>query len=122
MGAVQTRDPAAIDELFTGLRALAFSREGPDGEMTTEKLHQFEVRYFLALYAKGRKGVRRMRQVTRRCVFDLQVVVLANLNPSTTEAARALVPSISRFSDDEIAECLSLLRRSSTKFTPGAAF
>ena len=40
MGAVQTRDPAAIDELFSGLRALEFSR---GEEFEREKLHHFEV-------------------------------------------------------------------------------
>ena len=41
--------------------------------------------------------------------------MLANLNPATVAAARGLVPSLSRFSDDEVYDVLALLRRSSTK-------
>ena len=53
--------------------------------------------------------------------FFAQVVVLANLNPATVNAARGLVPSLSRFDDDEVADVLTLLRRSSTKYAPGGA-
>ena len=48
-------------------------------------------------------------------LVSLQVAVLANLNPSTVEAAQGLVPSLARFSRDEVLEVLTLLRRSSTK-------
>jgi hypothetical protein len=46
--------------------------------------------------------------------------MLANLNPPTVAAARALLPSLGmgaqEFSDDEIGEMLAKLRRSSVKY------
>lgn len=49
-----------------------------------------------------------------------QIVALSNLNPASKEAARALVPKMDAFTDDEINEMLTVLRRATSKFgVPG---
>jgi len=95
-GAVELTDVAAIDELYTSLRSLEFVRESLDAEsgepvVTKVKLHEY------------------------------QLVALSNLNPSSIAAARCLIPSLDSFSDDELSECLTLLRRASAKHQPGVA-
>jgi hypothetical protein len=44
-------------------------------------------------------------------------VSLANLNPGTVAAARSLIPSLAPYSDEEVGEMLSVLRRASAKYT-----
>lgn len=47
----------------------------------------------------------------------LQIVSLSNLNPGSVAAARSLIPSLIVFTDDEVGEMLSALRRSSAKYS-----
>lgn len=43
-GAVETRDTAAIDELYAAMRALSFPRSAPDGSIVKLALHDYQVR------------------------------------------------------------------------------
>lgn len=88
MGAVHLRDAAAIDDLFSSLRGLEWERVNEEtGEAGTARLHEY------------------------------QIVALSNLNPGSVAAARSLIPSLIVFSDDEVGEMLSALRRSSAKYS-----
>ncbi len=86
-GAVQTEDVTAIDELFHALQNIDFVRARDDGGEDRLKLHGYEI------------------------------VALVNLNPGSTAAAKGLVPSLERLTDEELDEVLKLLRRSSARFT-----
>lgn len=87
-GALQTQQPEAIDELFEGLGALEFLRETDDGDVKRLKLQSYEI------------------------------VALTNLNPSTAAAAKSLIPSLEKLTDEELeSEVLKLLRRSSARYT-----
>lgn len=85
-GAVSLTDAAALDELYDTLRHLSFVRESADGEITKVALHEY------------------------------QIVALSNLNPATKEAARALIPTLDIFTDDEIGEMLVILRRATSRY------
>jgi hypothetical protein len=43
------------------------------------------------------------------------VVALTNLNPTTVSQAKALIPSLEVYVDDELEEAIKLLRKSSMK-------
>jgi hypothetical protein len=85
-GAVQINDPAAIDEVIASLGALQFSRPLDDGGVEQLRMHLYEQ------------------------------VALTNLNPATVAAAKSLIPSLEKFSDDEVEEALKVLRRASSKY------
>ena len=50
-----------------------------------------------------------------------QILAFSNLNPGSVAAARALVPKLDGFSDEEITEVLVLLRRASARSQAGIA-
>ena len=93
VGAVEVTDVAAIDELFTALRALEWAREGSTAGAAAPpaRLH------------------------------DYQILAFSNLNPGSVAAARALIPKLEPFSDEEIAEVLTLLRRTAARSQVGVA-
>jgi RNA polymerase Rpb4 len=86
-GAIKSNDPHLIDDLFFALRALSFERSVnvDDSSKKLIKLHEYEV------------------------------TSLVNLSPSSISAARSLIPSLERFTDDEVNEILTTLRRSTAK-------
>ena len=50
-----------------------------------------------------------------------QILAFSNLNPGSVAAARALVPKLDAFSDEEIGEVLLLLKRASARSQAGVA-
>ena len=50
-----------------------------------------------------------------------QILAFSNLNPGSVAAARALVPKLDAFSDEEIGEVLLLLKRASARSQVGVA-
>lgn len=93
VGAVEVTDVAAIDELFSSLRALEWAREGSAAGAAAPpaRLHEY------------------------------QILAFSNLNPGSVAAARALIPKLEPFSDEEIAEVLTLLRRTAARSQVGIA-
>ncbi len=88
--------PQAIDELLQGLAALEFSRveEGGEGDSSS---------------AAEEKRIK---------LEPYEICALINLNPSTVAAAKSLIPSLERLTDEEVEhEVLKLLRRSSARYT-----
>lgn len=137
---MQLRDPAAIDDLFSSLRSLAWERTvedeatGAPASITTLKLHEYQVCHRVLLRGKPVADVRqhtRCRHLVAVHTFHaspcrsrqrcpppaLQIVSLANLNPGTVAAARSLIPSLAPYSDEEVGEMLAVLRRASAKYT-----
>lgn len=49
-------------------------------------------------------------------LHEFQIIALANLNPASLAATRALVPSMQVYSDEEVNEALAVLRRASGKY------
>lgn len=96
-GAVDAKDRTAVDDLYNTLHSLEYVHTSVDdpSNITKMKLHPF------------------------------QLASLMNLNPPNVLAARSLCPSLSSFSDDEIEDILTTLRRSTARggmsaFTSGS--
>lgn len=90
-GVVAGASPAAVDDLIFNLRNVQFDHEDGAGGITKVALHEYEV------------------------------VALCNLNPAGTAAAKALLPSLERFAEDEVGEILTLLRKAHTRAGVAAA-
>lgn len=103
IGAVDISDVAAIDELFHALRALEFPREGGGAGGDEEEA-----------------GGEPVQPHTVK-LHEYQILAISNLNPPSVAAARALIPKLDGFSDDEINEILTTLRRSSARSQVRAA-
>ncbi len=89
-GALRMSGPEAIDELSGGLSALEFPRAEMDEDGQEKRLK-------LASY---------------------EIVALINLNPGTASAAKSLIPSLEKLTDEEIEnDIIRLLRRSSARYT-----
>ena len=86
-GAIKSNDPHLIDDLFFALRALSFERtvDGDESNRKIIRLHEYEV------------------------------ASLVNLSPSSVSAAQSLIPSLQRFSEDELTLVLATLRKSTAK-------
>jgi hypothetical protein len=89
-GALQTSGAQAIDELSEGLSALEFVRPGAVEEAEDKRLK----------------------------LEPYEIVALINLNPNSAAAAKSLIPSLEKLTDDEVDnDILRLLRRASARYT-----
>jgi hypothetical protein len=111
-GALQGRTMEDIDVLFEGLSVLMFTV--PTGKKADER------RGFQSSSAADDElngGINAAAEVLteRRSLASYEIVALTNLNPSTVSQAKALIPSLEVYIDDELEEAIKLLRKSSLK-------
>ena len=112
-GALQGRTMEDIDVLFEGLSILMFTV--PVGKKTDER-GGFQSSSF-GVDDEMNGGIAAAAEVltVRRPLESYEVVALTNLNPTTVSQAKALIPSLEVYVDDELEEAIKLLRKSSMK-------
>jgi len=119
-GALQGRTMEDIDVLFEGLSVLLF--EVPIGKKgVTDNRSGFQSSSGITYDDEMNGGIASSSsaaavvQTERRPLASYEVVALTNLNPSTVSQAKALIPSLEIYADDELEEAIKLLRKSSMK-------